>query len=150
MFQEITVFAKKGQRAFLLQIILVVQACQSFTQGWMRTMRAWCSFRFSGWPGHRAVLMRCVKTANLKFTQRCPKQAHNDYMPVGDTSRALGPHCGLWQMYIQYVHTPIDTHTLCTLHTYSHTLTISVCLTEKDVEALPVKQDKHLKNVWHK
>lgn len=65
--------------------------------------------------------MRCVKTANLKFTQLCPKQAHIDYMPVADTSRARGPRCGLSQMYIQYVHTHIDTHVLHSAYVLSLT-----------------------------
>ncbi len=90
--------------------------------------------------------MRCVKTANLKFTQLCPKQAHIDYMPVADTSRAQGPRCDLSQMYIQYVHTHTHRHARSTQHicTISHTLIISVCSTVKEVGPLPAQQDKHL------
>lgn len=76
----------------------------SLTQGWMSigvlVVRSDCKDD----RGYRAVLMRCVKTANLKFTQLCPKQAHIDYMPA-DILRARGPRCGLIQAYIQCTHT---------------------------------------------
>lgn len=86
--------------------------------------------------------MRCVKTANLKFTQLCPKQAHIDYMPVANTSRALGPRCCTNLQHSMRAHK--NTHFMQDICSISHTLVISVCLTEKEAGALPSQQDKHL------